>query len=904
MTRHFLPAAAALVVTTFGSFAIADTDEPPLFVAPAGSDAGNCLDAMSPCRTLDFALQRVGKNGRIRVAAGDYTLSNAGDVFYLVSGAIDVQAEKGATIIGVPHEFAGDLSARGFRVIADAKGLDRETSSKLAGTRSMLSTNTLATECVGGSAAGFPCSNVDLQAHIADRASSARGADIWGFVDLNTNREYAIMGYSTGTAVYDVTDPQNPREVGFVDGQRTTWRDIKVYQFWNATDGRWNAYAYVTADNASDGLFVLDLTRLPHSITRASYPSDFAEAHNVYVTKTDFATGLATTDDTPVLVIAGSNRSDGRFRSYSLENPAAPSFIATPATPAGQPGGNRLYMHDAASMTVTDARKDTQCANAATSAYCDVLFDFNESTLDIWDITDPGNPVRLSLTPYSNSAYSHSGWWSEDRQYVFLQDELDERDRGLSTTLRVFSIADLRNPTLAGSWTGATRAIDHNGFVRGNRYYMSNYARGLTILDISDPANPTPAGRFDTYPSGDGTGFPGAWGAYPFLPSGNVLISDIDSGFYIVDENTRDVPQGSLSFSAASFAADESQTANIAVQRVGGTTGTITVNWEVFGGNGSIADVVVASGSLDWAAGDAADKTINLGLDNDGVAEGLERLMLKLTAPGGGATLSSPSIASLYVSDPGSASTVGFASDQTAVTERGFGVAVAVIQRGGSALGAASVDFAVTGGDATAGTDYNGSAAGTLNWADGDADPKWIEYEITDDGTGEADEFIEITLSNANGAALSGNALLRIDLLDGSGSNAAPNAVAGNNQTVRTGAQVTLNGGSSNDPDGDALTYSWTQTMGPTVTLSNADTATASFTAPAVTSDTLFRFNLAVTDPAGLNDSADVSVTVTTNAPGNGGGGGGGGAISLWLLALLLFERMRFDNRLFAIRSR
>jgi choice-of-anchor B domain-containing protein len=144
-------------------------------------------------------------------------------------------------------------------------------------------------------------------------------------------------------------------------------------------------------------------------------------------------------------------------------------------------------MHDAASMTVTDARKDTQCANASASEYCDVLFDFNESTLDIWDITDPGSPVRLSQTPYGNAGYSHSGWSSEDQQYVYLQDELDERDRGLSTTLRIFSISDLRSPTLAGIWTGPTRAIDHNGFVRGNRYYMSNYARGLTILDISNP---------------------------------------------------------------------------------------------------------------------------------------------------------------------------------------------------------------------------------------------------------------------------------------------------------------------------------------------------------------------------------------------------------------------------------
>ena len=111
---------------------------------------------------------------------------------------------------------------------------------------------------------------------------------------------------------------------------------------------------------------------------------------------------------------------------------------------------------------------------------------------------------------------------------------------------------------------------------------------------------------------------------------------------------------------------------------------------------------------------------------------------------------------------------------------------------------------------------------------------------------------------------------LRVDILDGSGSNAAPNAVAGANQTVGIGALVTLNGTSSNDPDGDTLTYSWTQTMGPAVTLNGANTSSASFTAPAVTSDTLFRFNLAVTDPSGLNDSADVAVTVTANAPGSG----------------------------------
>lgn len=904
MMRSVSAALAAVLLFACSSQVVADVDTPPLFVGPAGIDRGSCLDASAPCRTLDFALQRVGKNGRIRVAAGNYTLSNPGDVFYLVSGAIDVSADQGATLIGVPHEFAGDLAKRGFRVIADTKGLDRETAQKLASTRAALQSNTVATACVGGSADGFPCDDVDLVAHLADRTPSARGADIWGFQDLNTNREYAIMGYSTGTAVYDVTDAENPREVGFVNGQSTTWRDMKVYQFWNDAAGRFDAYAYITADNALDGLIIIDLTELPHRISQVAYNSDFFEAHNVYTTRTDFGTGLALTDDAPLLVIAGSNLSDGRFRTYSLANPRSPAFLAMPATPAGQPGSDRLYMHDAASMLIRDTRKDTQCVDAAASDYCDVLFDFNEASADIWDVTDPANPVRLSRTLYANSGYTHSGWVSEDQSTLFVQDELDERDRGLQTTLRAFSIANLANPVLINTWTGPTGAIDHNGFVRGNRYYMSNYARGLTILDIANPTNLQVSGYFDSYPSTDNTGFPGAWGTYPFLPSGNVLISDIDSGLYVVEDKTRDAATNLLSFAAATFGGAEDQNPTLTVSRTGSGAGAVGLVWEVISATGSGDDVTFATGTVDWAAGDQAPKTIDLGVVNDGNAEGLERLIVKLSAPNAIANLGHPNMASLYLSDPGASTSLGFQESALAVAERGFGKAVVVVERTGSASGAASIDFSVSAGDATAGADYTGAASGTLNWADGDADPRWIEFDIIDDGSVENDEFVELTLSNAAGGGIAGSDKLRIDILDGTGSNAAPNAVAGTNQTVSGGAAVTLNGGGSNDPDGDTLTYSWSQTLGPTVVLANANAASATFMAPVVTSDTLLRFSLEVTDPKGLSDSAEVTVTVTTGSTSSGGGGGGGGALSLWLLALLLFERMRLYDRLLAIRSR
>jgi len=190
--------------------------------------------------------------------------------------------------------------------------------------------------------------------------------------------------------------------------------------------------------------------------------------------------------------------------------------------------------------------------------------------------------------------------------------------------------------------------------------------------------------------------------------------------------------------------------------------------------------------------------------------------------------------------------------------------------------------------DATGGTDYSGTASGVVTWADGDANPKWIEYSIADDGSGEANEFFELRLSNASGGSIGPNASLRINILDGTGSNSAPNSVAGTSQTVNSGATVTLNGAGSNDPDGDNLSYAWTQTLGTTVTLSNANTATATFRAPTVTSGTLLQFSLQVTDPGGLGDTSTVNVTVSSASGGGAAGGSGGGSLGLWMFFGLL----------------
>jgi PKD repeat protein len=92
-------------------------------------------------------------------------------------------------------------------------------------------------------------------------------------------------------------------------------------------------------------------------------------------------------------------------------------------------------------------------------------------------------------------------------------------------------------------------------------------------------------------------------------------------------------------------------------------------------------------------------------------------------------------------------------------------------------------------------------------------------------------------------------------------------ADAGPDQTVDEGDTVTLNGSDSSDPDGTIVSYLWTQTDGPAVTIDNPNLAQPTFTAPPVDADgDELIFQLTVTDDDGLTDPTPYTKTITVNA--------------------------------------
>jgi len=362
--------------------------------------------------------------------------------------------------------------------------------------------------CEAGLAGDFPCDDYDLLYRFTlSEFGATEGNDSWGWTDSSTGKEYALMGLDNGVGFVDIS-AETPIYLGKLPTATTSssWRDVKVY----------NDHAFIVSEAQGHGMQVFDLAKLrnvenpPVNFAADANFNEFGNAHNIVINE----------DSGYAYVVGNRNSFNG-----------GPIFIniQDPKNPVGA-GGYEMdaYSHDA--QVVTYNGPDTDYTGK------EILIGSNENEVVIVDITDKANPISISTISYGQVGYTHQGWFTEDQSYFILGDETDELGFGFNTRTIIFDFTDLDNPSLSFEYTGSTPAIDHNGYVNGNLFYMANYSAGMKVFDITNIADGSmiEIGSFDSFPFSNSASFDGAWNVYPFFESGKIIISDINTGLYIV----------------------------------------------------------------------------------------------------------------------------------------------------------------------------------------------------------------------------------------------------------------------------------------------------------------------------------------------------------------------------------
>ncbi|MCG8373262.1 MAG: choice-of-anchor B family protein [Balneolales bacterium] len=425
--------------------------------------------------------------------------------------------------------------------------------------------------CEDGMAAGlYPCNNIGLYAHIGlDQLGAVRANDIWGWTDPSNNKEYALIGLYDGIGFVDISNPNEPvyvgklneysaslklapekakeefpactfgigtSEVAKIQGEGSTWRDVKVY----------NNHAFVVADGQIHGMQVFDLTKLRNyngTFMEFSEDAHYDLIDNVHNIAINEATGFAYLVGYRATEACGFARNPNVFGArdttglhiVDISSPLSPQFAGCyiDHTTENQSAVNAgtAYIHD------------TQCVNynGSDSEHTgkEVCFSSAEGSVVITDVTDKNNPTTLGFSGASQMQYSHQGWLTEDHRYFLMNDEIDEGNLGRDTKTYIWDVQNLEEPIFVGHYTHDTPTIDHNLYIKDNLVYQSNYTSGLRVFRLGDlsRAELIPVGYFDTEPSSNAVTYDGAWSNYPFFKSGVIIVSDINRGLFILRPN-------------------------------------------------------------------------------------------------------------------------------------------------------------------------------------------------------------------------------------------------------------------------------------------------------------------------------------------------------------------------------
>ena len=321
------------------------------------------------------------------------------------------------------------------------------------------------------------------------------GSNICGYAA--NGREYALVGTSGGAMIVDVTNPDVPKIIRQIPAVQSIWREIKVYR----------NYAYITTEGRNQGLQIVDLSRLPDSasVIFKNFKSDsirglvnIVNTHSLHI---DTVKGLC--------YLYGGNHQ--LSTGVSVNGATVLDIKTDPWNPRYVGFYNQKYIHDGF------VENDTLYA-------CHI----SNGNFSVIDFRDKLNPITLS-TLNTPTNFTHNSWPTTDRKAIFTTDE------NCGSYLGSYDVSNPSQPKLLDKIRSISQedAIIHNTHVVNDYAVTSWYTEGVIVTDVHRPQNLVHVGQYDSYDLAVAD-FEGAWGVYPFLPSGNIVISNITPGELIV----------------------------------------------------------------------------------------------------------------------------------------------------------------------------------------------------------------------------------------------------------------------------------------------------------------------------------------------------------------------------------
>jgi hypothetical protein len=212
-------------------------------------------------------------------------------------------------------------------------------------------------------------------------------------------------------------------------------------------------------------------------------------------------------------------------------------------------------------------------------------------------------------------------------------------------------------------------------------------------------------------------------------------------------------PAGDLAFSAAEYFVSESATSVlVAVTRIGGSAGTVAVDYRTVDGSAMAGeDYTATSGTLVFGPG-VTSQTIVVALRDDALSESTETLQVSLSHPVGGAALATPSTAMVRIQDNDVLPALSI--DDRRVNEGDSGTldAVVTVRLSAPSGQSVAVGFSTVPATATPGIDYV-ATSGVVTFLPGST-TRTISIPVRGDMHREPDETFAVRLSGPAGATL------------------------------------------------------------------------------------------------------------------------------------------------------